>query len=108
MTEINYCELRGQIRVFKSGRSQESDQAWCRASIKVGKRYFPLKAFGEAAEALGNAADLVVTVSGHLEGDKPKDASVKNWPLVVVVEKVREHVEEQGNAPKAQEDSVPF
>lgn len=112
MAGTNHVELRGQLRIFKTGRSQATDTAWARASIKVAKRYFPLKAFGEAAEALGNAADLTVTVIGHLEGDKPKDPAVKDWPLVVVVDRVQEHApgERKGNAPKAQtvDDDIPF
>jgi hypothetical protein len=115
MADTNHVELRGALRIFKTGRSQKDDSAWARGSIKVGKCYVNVKAFGPPAEALGNAADLTVSVVGHLESDKPKDPAEKHWPLVVVVDRVTEHFgERRGNAPKAQgsipadSDEIPF
>lgn len=113
MSEVNHVELRGQVRIFKTGRSQATDTAWARASLRVGKTNVDVKAFKEAAEALGNAADLTVTVTGHLEREKEsKDPEDKRWRLVVVVDRVQEHApgERKGNAPKAQvvDEEIPF
>lgn len=110
MSEVNSVELRGQLAIHGSGRSKASDMAWARGKIRVGKQWISVKAFKEAAEELGNAADLTVTIHGHLEGDKPKDPAEKNWPLVVVVDRVQVHPpgERKGNAPKAQTDEMPF
>ncbi len=111
MSGINHVELRGVVSVYKSGAASGGKKAWVRASIRpeAGKASIPVKAFGLAAEQLGNAHELTVTATGHVSFDRPKDPNQKPWPMVIVIEKVTE-VPPRGleaERPKANEE-IPF
>lgn len=117
MSGINHVELRGTVNVYKSGAATGEKKAWVRASIRpeAGKASIPVKAFGEAAEKLGNAHELTVTASGHISFDKPReetDAAGKKipWPMIVVIEKVSEIPPRglEADGPEAQEEGMPF
>lgn len=102
MAGVNHCELRGVVNIRKTFPAQNGKKALAFGSIRPSGDgpYFPVKAWETAAEDLGNADGLMVTVIGKLGFDRPKDPSVKPWPLVVVVEKVTVH------APSSRNDSV--
>lgn len=114
MSGINHVELRGTVNVYRSGAATGEKKAWVRASIRPesGKASIPVKAFGEAAERLGNAHELTVTASGHISFDKPKDPNQKPWPMIVIIEKVSEIPPRglEADAPEARDSDseIPF
>lgn len=108
---MNEVKLSGTISVRKTWPARKGDdgkdkKALAFGSIKADCGYVDLKAFGPAAEALGNANELAVTVTGRIATEKPKDAPKGTpWKVLIVVEKVEEQpVAEQAKA----EEDMPF
>jgi hypothetical protein len=112
---MNRVHIRGTVNVRKSFPAKDGKQALVFASIRpsAGHGYIPVKAFGEAAEALGNAHELTVTVEGKLAFDKPKEATDAGgkkipWPMIVIVEKVVEEAPRGSGAARPEAEEEPF
>jgi len=110
---MNEVRLRGVVSVRKSWAANGEKQAMVYASIKTpgDKSSIDVKAFGEAAEALGNADGYTVECEGRLAYEKPKEtapggAKVR-WPMCVVIEKAVE-VPPRGHAQPADDSGMPF
>ncbi len=93
MSGLNHVELRGVVHLRKMVPPKDGKKALAFGSIKPDERgpFFDVKCFDQAASDFANADGLVVTISGRLDFDKPKDPKQKPWPMVIIVEKVIEH-----------------
>lgn len=104
---MNRVLLKGLVNVRKSWPANGDKQAMVYASIRPPgeKASIDVKAFGEAAEALGNAHELTAECEGRVGYEKPKDwkqGDKTRWPMAIVIEKVKEV------APRGHAEQEPF
>lgn len=111
---MNSVRLIGVVSVRKSWPANGEKQAMVFASIRPrgeSKASIDVKAFGEAAEALGNADGYTADCEGRVAYEKPKDSAPGGakvrWPMCVVIEKAVE-VPPRGHAQPADDNGMPF